>query len=129
MGKIKFDQLLLKARETLNENDKVKGLIAEVKTKVDELNEDSEERTSFINQLQVIIRMVRSHINGSYRAFSATTLLTLVFGLIYFVTPVDLIPDFIPALGLTDDISLVYFIFKNLAEDISRFRVWEEANV
>ncbi|MAE81985.1 MAG: hypothetical protein CMB80_04565 [Flammeovirgaceae bacterium] len=128
MSKIKIDQIFKKAKETLTENDKVKGLITEVKSKVDKLNSDSEERSTFIYQLQVIIRMVRAHINGSYRAFSATTMLTLVFALVYFITPIDLIPDFIPALGLTDDISLVYFIFKSLADDIAKFRVWEEAN-
>ncbi|WP_258100712.1 YkvA family protein [Marinoscillum pacificum] len=128
MSKFKIDKIFKKAKETLTENEKVKGLISEVKDKVEEINSDSDERTTFIYQLQVIIRMVRAHINGSYRAFSATTILTLVFALVYFITPIDLIPDFIPALGLTDDISLVYFIFKSLADDIAKFRVWEEAN-
>ena len=128
MSKFKIDKIFKKAKETLTENEKVKGLISEVKDKVDEINSDSEERTTFIYQLQVIIRMVRAHINGSYRAFSATTILTLVFALVYFITPIDLIQDFIPALGLTDDISLVYFVFKSLADDIAKFRVWEEAN-
>ena len=128
MSKFKIDKIFKKAKETLTENEKVKGLISEVKDKVEEINSDSDERTTFIYQLQVIIRMVRAHINGSYRAFSATTILTLVFALVYFITPIDLIPDFIPALGLTDDISLVYFVFKSLADDIAKFRVWEEAN-
>lgn len=128
MSKFKIDKIFKKAKETLSENEKVKGLISEVKDKVEEINSDSDERTTFIYQLQVIIRMVRAHINGSYRAFSATTILTLVFALVYFITPIDLIPDFIPALGLTDDISLVYFVFKSLADDIAKFRVWEEAN-
>ena len=128
MSKFKIDKIFKKAKETLTENEKVKGLISEVKDKVEEINSDSDERTTFIYQLQVIIRMVRAHINGSYKAFSATTILTLVFALVYFITPIDLIPDFIPALGLTDDISLVYFVFKSLADDIAKFRVWEEAN-
>ena len=128
MSKFKIDKIFKKAKETLTENEKVKGLISEVKDKVEEINSDSDERTTFIYQLQVIIRMVRAHINGSYRAFSATTILTLVFALVYFITPIDLIPDFIPALGLTDDISLVYFVFKSIADDIAKFRVWEEAN-
>lgn len=128
MSKGKIDQIFKKAKETLTENDKVKGLITEVKTKVDKISSDSEERSTFIYQLQVIVRMIRAHVNGTYSAFSATTILTLVFTLVYFITPVDLIPDIIPALGLTDDISLVYFVFKNLAEDIAKFRVWEEAN-
>lgn len=129
MSKGKVDRIFKKAKDTLTENEKVKGLITEVKSKVDKISTDSEERSTFIYQLQVIVRMVRAHINGTYRAFSATTMLTLVFTLVYFITPVDMIPDFIPALGFTDDISLVYFVFKNLADDIAKFRLWEDANV
>lgn len=126
MSNKRIDKIFTRARETIGKNEKVQGLIAEVKSKIDHINEDSQERSTFIYQLQVVIRMIRAHFNGSYTAFSLSTILTLVFGLVYFITPVDLIPDFIPALGLTDDISLVYFIFKSLADDIMRFKVWEE---
>ncbi len=126
MGNAKLDRIFTKAKETVTQNEKVKSLLTEVKAKMDKINTDSEERSTFIYQVQVLVRMIRAHFNGKYSAFSTSTILTLVFGLIYFITPIDLIPDFIPALGLTDDISLIYFIFRNLAEDIGRFRSWEE---
>lgn len=126
MSNKRIDRIFKKAKETVDKNEKVQGLITDVKAKIDHINADSEERSTFVYQLLVVIRMLRAHFNGSYRAFSITTVLTLVFGLVYFITPVDLIPDFIPGLGLTDDISLVYFIFKSLADDITRFKLWEE---
>ncbi|MEQ8474554.1 MAG: DUF1232 domain-containing protein [Marinoscillum sp.] len=128
MSNRRIDKIFQKAKDTINKNEKVQGLITEVKSKIDHINEDSQERSTFIYQLQVVIRMIRAHINGTYTAFSLATVLTLVFGLVYFITPIDLIPDFIPALGLTDDISLLYFIFKSLADDIMRFKAWEEAH-
>lgn len=122
-----MDNIVQKARESVQNNDKLNKLLAEVKQQIDKLGNDTHSQSAFVQQLQLIVRMVRAHFRGSYRAFSASTLLSLVFGLIYFITPIDLIPDFIPALGLTDDISLVYFILKGMTEDIKRFKDWENS--
>lgn len=128
MKKMDTSRLLEEARDTASSNQKLKGLIRDVKKKIDAITSDSDERMRFIYQLQVLLRMLRAHFQGTYRAFSISTIITFVFSLIYFITPVDLIPDFIPVLGLTDDISLVYMIFRNFADDISQFRAWEEAS-
>lgn len=125
MSNKRLDKITAKAKEVVANNEKVQGLLSDVKRKIDKIRHDSEERTSFIYKLQVIIRMLRAHFRGQYNAFSTSTILTLVFALVYFVVPLDLIPDFIPGLGLTDDISIVYMIFKSVGDDISRFKLWE----
>jgi len=123
----KLDKIFDKAKVTLSENDRVKNLLKEAKLKLDKVTSDSNERSTFINQIQILVRMVRAHFNREYTAFSASTILSVIFALVYFITPIDLIPDFIPALGLTDDISIVYFIFRSLTDDIVRFKAWEDA--
>ena len=40
---------------------------------------------------KLLIRMIRAHISGAYRAFAPMTLLMFAFALIYFITPIDLI--------------------------------------
>lgn len=127
MGTSRLDRIFAKAKSTVAQNEKVQSLLSEVRAKVDKINTDSTERSTFLYQVQVLVRMIRAHFRGTYTAFSTSTILTLVFGLVYFITPVDLIPDFIPVLGLTDDVSLIYFIFRSLAEDIERFKAWEKA--
>ena len=72
--------------------------------------------------------MIQMHFSGEYKAFSTKTILAFVFGLVYFVTPTDLIPDFIPALGFGDDIALLYWIFKNFADDIRQFESYLPEN-
>ena len=44
----------------------------------------------------------------------------LVIGaaLAYFIFPVDVIPDFIPAMGLTDDLSVLLFAIKQVRDHI-----------
>ena len=34
--------------------------------------------------------------------------------------------DFIPALGFTDDISIVYWVYTSIQEDIEKFEAWEK---
>ena len=43
---------------------------------------------------------------GEYRAISSRALLTIVAGLLYFVSPLDAIPDWLPGIGLLDELGL-----------------------
>ena len=126
MADIKIEALLDKAKEIIKNNERVQNLLASVKDKLDDLSKNSDEKKNFVFQVQTVVRMVRAHFSGQYAAFSVQTILLLVFSLVYFVTPVDLIPDFIPALGLTDDISFLMFIIKSLSTDLDHFHAWEE---
>jgi uncharacterized membrane protein YkvA (DUF1232 family) len=53
------------------------------------------------------------------------TPLMLVAAVIYFVSPLDLIPDSIPVLGLIDDAAVVTSVAKANITLISSFRTWE----
>jgi uncharacterized membrane protein YkvA (DUF1232 family) len=38
--------------------------------------------------------------------------------------PIDLMPDFIPGLGLLDDITLLGWVFNTLSKEIKEYEVW-----
>ena len=78
------------------------------------------------SKVNTLAGMVQSHISGEYRAFSNASLLLIVFALLYFITPADAIPDFIPALGFTDDASVLYLIYRKLNKDIEQFLQWKK---
>ena len=78
-------------------------------------------------QLQLLIRMVRAYASGEYKALPWKSLVSIVAVLIYFVSPIDLIPDFLPVIGLTDDVALVVWLMKTLGDDIARFAEWEKS--
>lgn len=46
-------------------------------------------------------------------------------GLIYFVSPVDLIPDVIPVIGLTDDAVVLGFVIRTVRQELEAFMAWE----
>lgn len=125
MADSKITSIMSKAKDTISSNERVQKLLEAGKKRLDEIASNSEDKQSFINQIQMIIRMIKAHFTGEYKSFSMQSMLLLVFALVYFITPFDLLPDFIPALGFTDDISIVLFIFKSIKGDIEEFKSWE----
>lgn len=120
-----FRKYKKKAAEVLKDNERVKDLLASTGKKLTDVLESNDRLKEFSEKVYVMIRMVKAQISGEYREFPWRTLAMMVGALIYFVTPMDLIPDIIPILGLTDDISIVYWIYKSVQEDIEKFENWE----
>lgn len=124
-----YHRILDRAKGMVHDNERLRKLVVNAGEKLSKIGDDSEESKGFLSHVKLMIRMIRAHISGAYRAFSPMTLVLLVFALLYFITPLDLIPDFIPALGFTDDITVGLMIIKRCSTDIQKYRKWEEAHI
>ena len=71
------------------------------------------------------IRLIKAYASGEYRHVANKSLLIGVAVLLYLVTPFDIIPDFIPLIGLLDDISLMAWFVDAFQKEITKFREWE----
>jgi uncharacterized membrane protein YkvA (DUF1232 family) len=78
------------------------------------------------NRLTAFLRMLRAWAGGRYKDISVATLLLSALGIVYFLSPVDLIPDFIPFVGLLDDVTVVLLLLSAIGKDLDRFRAWED---
>ena len=74
--------------------------------------------------LQIFFRMIRARMGGRYSA-PPETILMMVAAVLYFVSPLDLIPDSVPVFGFLDDISVIGYVAKVNLTAISNFRKWE----
>ena len=79
-----------------------------------------------IEDLQSLFRMLRAWTGGKYR-LPSQTVLAAIGAVVYFVIPLDAVPDIILALGFLDDAAVVAFVVSMIRKDLDAFRAWEGA--
>jgi uncharacterized membrane protein YkvA (DUF1232 family) len=92
---------------------------------VKKMNAHSKALAAVLADLQLIVRMVRARLKGEYRDLSNKSLVILVGALLYFLMPVDAIPDFIPGVGFLDDAGVIAMALGTVKTEIDKFRAWE----
>lgn len=74
-----------------------------------------------INQLRLFRDLLRDYRGGSYRKLPWLTVSSLAAAVLYFLNPLDLIPDFIFGVGLLDDAGVIALAFKAYRHDLARY--------
>ncbi len=78
-----------------------------------------------MGRFQTVLRMLRAFSKGEYKQLPWRTLVSITAALLYLASPIDIIPDFLPMLGLMDDIWLLTKVFSLAGKDIEDFLAWE----
>ena len=86
------------------------------------------EVVGLLERLGLMVAMIKDYFNGRYRRLPFNTLVALIAALIYFVSPVDAIPDVIPGIGFLDDAGVIAIVFMNFNKDITADENWLEGN-
>ncbi len=96
-----------------------------VRDAYDKLFEEEHALAKIRSDLLTLLRLVRAWATRRYRDVPWKTLLYVVGALVYFVAPVDLVPDFFPAIGYVDDVAVITAVVNTLQSDLDAFRAWE----
>ncbi len=72
----------------------------------------------------LLFRLVKAWVLGEYREIPRQVILWAVLAILYFLSPLDAIPDLLPG-GLFDDVMVISFILKRIKTDLDRFSDWE----
>lgn len=68
--------------------------------------------------------LVRDTVSGEYRELSKADMLLIVAALAYLVLVVDIVPDFIPVMGLLDDCVVLSWLFGRFAKELERYEAF-----
>ncbi len=79
------------------------------------------------DDLTTLDRLVRAYAKGQYKEVPRQTIAVVVAAILYFVSPFDVIPDFLPLVGFVDDLRVLVFAVRGIKGDIDRFREWEKS--
>lgn len=81
----------------------------------------------FIADVKLLYSMLQDYWNGDYREVPWTTIAAVVAALAYVFSPIDLIPDFIPGIGLIDDALVIGLCLSAVDNDLQAYKRWKVA--
>ena len=90
-----------------------------------QLAKEAFKHKGFILKIPVIIRMIKSATRkGGYKPHFKDVIIPALV-LVYLVSPIDFIPDWIPYIGVLDDLALLTFAIPLLVKEAEKFIAWE----
>ncbi|HEX7066244.1 MAG TPA: YkvA family protein [Bacillales bacterium] len=120
-----FKSMLKIARKMKDDDRETNKLVTDAERKLDKHKNDKGIKR-IMAETKGLIRLVKNYANGTYREISGKSIVKILAGLLYFVSPIDAVPDFILGLGLIDDAVVIGFIVDNLRKEVDRYLEWEE---
>ena len=121
-----FQNAIKKAAEIVSDKEKMSSVIDQTQDKLKNTDYIKSSMDKFLVKIKTMIRLVKAYIDGTYKDLSLKNVVLIVAGLLYFIMPLDFIPDFLPGIGYIDDISIVLAIFKTVSEEIAGFEAFEK---
>jgi len=78
-----------------------------------------------LENVRELYALFKDSVTGNYKLHPAN-LAMIGGGLLYFILPADLIPDFIPLVGYLDDLAVLTTIMNSLVGEINEYRIWKK---
>jgi uncharacterized membrane protein YkvA (DUF1232 family) len=82
---------------------------------------------SFVSKIPVLFRMLMASLKGQYKP-GIKNLFIFTFLIIYVLSPIDLIPDFLVGIGFLDDLTIAFFAISKLFKEVDKYLEWEKQN-
>lgn len=82
--------------------------------------------TPIKKDVQALLRLMRAYGEGRYRQVSGKNLVLAGLAVMYLVSPLDVVPDFLPG-GFFDDAAVIGFIIKKIRTELAAFEIWEQS--
>ena len=74
-----------------------------------------------LNDVKVFFAMTKAIVKGKY-PMPWKTFFWVVLCAVYFLSPIDLLPDILPILGFADDGAFILFVLLLIHQDLNNFR-------
>ncbi len=119
-----FARLKEKATAYLRDPDKLRDLVQKAKGKAEAAGASGPLKDMWQSLLS-LLRLLRAYASGQYRNVPAKSLVLIVAGILYFVMPIDVIPDFVVGLGFLDDAAVLAWVVSSVRTVVTDFEKWE----
>lgn len=120
-----LDENERKAEELLKDEHKTKQMLIKAKKLLKKIG-NLPVINKIVDDVTTTIELIGDSISGKYQV-PKNIIISALGGIIYIVSPIDFIPDIIPAIGWIDDVAVFMLILElGLATELSKYRKWKE---
>lgn len=112
-----------KSEALLNNKDELDDFLYRLEQKIKEMPLVGEE----FAVIPIMISLIKHYVEGKYTTVPYGTILAIMSALIYVLSPVDIIPDFIPFAGHLDDVAVIGLCLSMVKTDIESYDEWRRS--
>ena len=124
-----FNSALRYASSVAGRPSRLLSLLPKLALKLKEANWRSVNAAVAKEKFFVLGRLIKAYATGQYREVPWKTILLIVAAVVYFINPLDLVPDLIPLTGLTDDFAVLLWVYNSVSNEVEKFLIWERSQV
>ena len=124
-----FELALNKAAKVAGKPGRLLLLFSTLAMKLRAVNWKEVKREDVKEKFFVLGRIIKAYAKGQYRTIPWKTLLIIVAAALYFVNPLDLIPDLVPIVGLGDDFAVLLWVYNAVSGEVEKFLSWERTQI
>ena len=114
-----------KAEEMLKDADKIERFLQRLEKKLKVIPLAGKK----LSEVPIMASLVVNYVKKEYQDVPIGTIIAVLSALIYFVSPIDLVPDSIPAIGYFDDAAVVAACWKLVESDIDEYLKWRKEHI
>jgi uncharacterized membrane protein YkvA (DUF1232 family) len=122
-----FNVALRGAARLAGRNGRIALLLGRLAMKLKTVNWAEVKGVAMREKLFLLGRLTRAYATGRYRDIPWKSLLVVLAAFLYFINPLDLVPDAIPVLGLSDDFSVLLWVYNSVKTEVDKFLIWEKS--
>ncbi len=78
-----------------------------------------------LEDFRLLVSLIKDYWKGEYRDVSLGSIVVFVLAIVYVLSPIDILPDFIPLLGQIDDAFILLLCLYYLEKDLHKYQNWK----
>ena len=84
--------------------------------------------SKYFEDFKLLFSMIKDYYNKDYTDVPWYIISSIGAALLYVLSPIDLIPDFIPFIGYLDDAAVFAFCLSQVSLEVDKYKIWKIQN-